>query len=38
VIEVCFQSGFGSVTRFNAAFRSAFASSPTTYRRTHAAA
>ncbi|HLQ53545.1 MAG TPA: helix-turn-helix domain-containing protein [Streptosporangiaceae bacterium] len=32
VSEVCFDSGFGSMTRFHAAFRAAFGTTPTAYR------
>lgn len=32
VTDVCFESGFGSVARFSAAFRAAFDVAPTTYR------
>jgi len=32
VTEICFASGFGSMTRFHAAFREAFGMTPTSYR------
>lgn len=36
VTEICFASGFGSVARFQAAFRDAFGITPTAYRQRHA--
>jgi len=35
VIDVCFDSGFGSMPRFHAAFRAAFGTSPSAYRALH---
>ena len=36
VTEICFASGFGSMTRFHAAFRAAFGMTPTGYRLRYA--
>jgi AraC family transcriptional regulator len=37
IAEVCFDSGFGSIARFNAAFRAVFGVTPTAYRASLAA-